>query len=118
MKLRLEQRSHQISTTFKALLQERISSLKNVLQIDEARVTVERRAEASPAFRVAAHLVTPGPDVSAEAVDHTLGAALRKLFEALRQRIGHRNQKRDHRNHGGPIKALLRQAASAGQCRA
>ena len=118
MKLHLEQRSHPISTTFKALLRERLGSLKNALQIDEARVTVERRAEASPAFRVAAHLVTPGPDVSAEAVDHTLGAALHKLIEGLRQRIGHRNQKRDQCSHGGPIKALLSRAATSRHCRA
>jgi hypothetical protein len=67
---------------------------------------------------VAAHLVAPGPDVSAEAVDHTLGAALHKLMLALRQRIGLRNQKRDQRPRGGPIRAFLKQAASTRPCRA
>ncbi|NBV86064.1 MAG: hypothetical protein EBS01_07335 [Verrucomicrobia bacterium] len=118
MKLRLKQHSHQIPITFKALLRQRLETLTNALRIDEAHVTVERRSEASPAFRLAAHLVTPGPDVSAEAVDHTLGAALQKLVAALRQRIGHRNQKRDQRSHGGPIRALFGQPAPGRQCRA
>ncbi len=58
---------------------------------------VERRLEGSPAFRVSAHLVTPGPDVSTEAVDHTLRAALEKVITQLETRIDHRHQKRARR---------------------
>lgn len=96
MKLLLQQISHEASPAFKDLLTERLGCLSKSLQIDEARVTIERM-ESSPPFRMTAHLVTPGPDVTAEALDHTLRAALQKLFEGLSERISHRNQKRDRR---------------------
>ena len=68
MKLILTHRHHQPSPAFTALVKERLESLREALQIDEARVFIERRLEASPAFLVTAHLVTPGPDVFADAV--------------------------------------------------
>jgi hypothetical protein len=85
MKLILQHRHHQPSPAFTALLKQQLDLRQ--LRIDEARVLVERRLEASPAFRVAAHLVTPGPDVLAEDVDHTPGAALRKTIAQLEARI-------------------------------
>jgi ribosome-associated translation inhibitor RaiA len=99
MKLNLQHRHHQSSPAFIALLKEQLDLLQ--LRIDEARVLVERRLEASPAFRVAAHLVTPGPDVFAEGVDHTLRAALQKTIAQLEARIDHRHLKRARRrqNH-------------------
>lgn len=93
MKLSLTHHHHQPSPSFIALIKQRIESLGGALQIEEARVLVERRCEESPAFRVTAHLVTPGPDVVAEAVDHTLRAALGKLFGKLEARIDHREEK-------------------------
>lgn len=96
MKLLLQQISHEASPAFKDLLIERLGCLSRNLQIDEARITIQRM-ESSPPFRMTAHLVTPGPDVTAEAADHTLRAALQKLVESLSERISHRNQKRDRR---------------------
>ena len=103
MKLILTHRHHQPSPSFTALVKERIESLREALQIDEARVLIERRLEESPTFRVTAHLVTPGPDVMAEAVDHTLRAALGKMFGKLETRIDQRHQKRARRGPN-PIK--------------
>jgi ribosome-associated translation inhibitor RaiA len=97
MKLRIDHHHHRPSSSFISLVASEIETLRALLQIDEARVTVERRLEASPAFRVAAHLVTPGPDIRAEAIDHTLCAALYKLVGGLSDRIGHRHQKRVRR---------------------
>ncbi|HEX8311327.1 MAG TPA: HPF/RaiA family ribosome-associated protein [Chthoniobacteraceae bacterium] len=94
MKLILTHRLHESSPSFTALVQEQIESLGETLQIDEARIVIECRPDASPAFRMTAHLVTPGPDVFAEAVDHTLRAALQKLIAQLESRIDHRLQKR------------------------
>ncbi|MCE9610391.1 MAG: HPF/RaiA family ribosome-associated protein [Chthoniobacter sp.] len=94
MKLILSHRHHQPSPSFTALIRQQIEILLPTLQIDEARIFVEHRHEASPAFRVTAHLVTPGPDVFAEAVDHTLRAALQKMIGQLETRIGHRHEKR------------------------
>ena len=97
MKLILQHRHHQPSPSFTELVQKQIESLSEALQIDEARILIERRLESSPPFRVSAHLVTPGPDVLAEAVDHTLRAALQKLIADLESRIDHRHQKRARR---------------------
>lgn len=97
MKLILTHQHHQPVPSLAALVEERLAALREALQIDEARVFIERRLEASPAFRVTAHLVTPGPDVFAEAVDHTLRAALGKMFGKLETRIGDRREKRTGR---------------------
>lgn len=97
MKLILKHSHHQPSPAFAALLRQQLAALGKDLRIDEARVFIEHRREASPPFRVAAHLVTPGPDVFAEAVDHTLRAALQKTIEGLEGRIGHRHQRRARR---------------------
>lgn len=59
--------------------------------LDQAHVLVAREPEASPPFRVAAHLVTPGPDIRAEGADHTFAAALQKAVAQLADRIKHRH---------------------------
>lgn len=97
MKFILQHRHHQPSQFFTTLVRQHIESLRDALRIDEARVLVERRLEASPPFRVAAHLVTPGPDVRAEAEDHTLRAALQKAVAQLEARIDRRRARRTRR---------------------
>ena len=57
-------------------------------------VHVYREHETSPPFRVHVHLVTPGPDVFAEARDHTLAAALAKVMKQLAHEIDTRVGKR------------------------
>ena len=74
-----------------------IFALQPRLQIDEAHVSLERRRDLSPPFRVQMHLVTPGPDVSAEARDHTLRAAIGKALRELEARIDQRWLKRAQR---------------------
>jgi ribosome-associated translation inhibitor RaiA len=112
MKIILTHRHHQPSPSFTALVRQRLESLRETFQIDEARVCIERRLEASPAFRVSAHLVTPGPDVAAEAVDHTLRAAAGKLFGKIEARIEHRHEKRARRGPNPRKKAAPEQARS------
>lgn len=97
MKFILKNLTHPVSPAFSSTLKERVHSLSEVLRIDEAQILIERREKSSPAFKVAAHLVTPGPDVRAEAVDHTLRAALTKLFDALKSRIAWRRRKQSRR---------------------
>ena len=117
MKLILTHRHHQPSPSFTALVKQRLEALREALQIDEARVLIERRLDASPAFRVSAHLVTPGPDVLAEAVDHTLRAALGKMFGKLEARIDHRRQKRVRREPNPRKNTSPAQLASLGTLR-
>jgi hypothetical protein len=96
MKLTLDHRHHEPSPQFTALIEKEIQALEPVLRIDEARVSIERQ-EASPPFRVSARLVTPGPDVQADATDHTLRAALSKLIRRIRDKIAHRSGKQGRR---------------------
>jgi ribosomal subunit interface protein len=105
MKLILRTKPHKTSPAFAAAVQQQMEELNRTLQIDEARVVVTRRPETSPAFQVAAHLVTPGPDVFANAVDHTLAAALKKAVGQLARRIRQRHSKRARRirNNSGQL---------------
>lgn len=102
MKFILKNLTHPVSPAFSSSLKDRVYSLNQTLRIDEAQILIERRERGSPAFKVAAHLVTPGPDVRAEAVDHTLKAALTKLFDALKARIDWRRKKQSKRLSKGP----------------
>ena len=94
MKLILQHRHHQPSASLIALLHEQLKAIGEIRQIDEARILIERRHEDSPPFRIAAHLVTPGPDLFAEAVEHTLRAALQKIVSQIEAELARRMQKR------------------------
>ncbi len=93
MKIILKHLHHIPSPSLTALIAQQLEAVGRTRQIDEARVLVERRLEASPPFFVSAHLVTPGPDVFAEACDHTLRAALQKTMAQLTANIDHRHLK-------------------------
>ena len=60
-------------------------------QIDEAQVRIAKDHDVSPPFRVHVHLVTPGPDIAAEARDHTLAAALGKVVKRITEEIKRRS---------------------------
>jgi ribosome-associated translation inhibitor RaiA len=94
MKLILKHIHHSPSASFTALIEQQLNEIGKSLRIDEARVVIERRLEASPPFHISAHLVTPGPDVFAEAMDHTLRAALLKAVGQIEARIEHKHAKR------------------------
>jgi ribosome-associated translation inhibitor RaiA len=94
MKLTIRHIHHSPSGSFTALIEQHLDAIGKSLQIDEARVVIERRLEASPPFHISMHLVTPGPDVFAEAMDHTLRAALLKTVGQIETRLDHRRMKR------------------------
>jgi ribosome-associated translation inhibitor RaiA len=77
-----------------AWVEEQIRALGATRQIDEANVRLARLADASPAYQVHVHLVTPGPDVFAESRDHTLRAAFAKAMSQLHEQITSRATKR------------------------
>ncbi len=86
---------HNIRSTHEvdSLLEEGILSLEPRLQIDEAHARLERQPELSPAFRVAIHIVTPGPDLQAEGRDHTIHAVIAKALANLNARLHQREHK-------------------------
>jgi ribosome-associated translation inhibitor RaiA len=75
-------------------VEKQIFALGRTRQIDEANIRLIRLENASPAYRVNVHLVTPGPDVFAEGRDHTLRAAFAKVMAQLRTTITSRTTKR------------------------
>ena len=76
-----------------SLVEERILAFEPRLQIDEARVRLECRWEESPAYTVAIHLVTPGPDLQATGRDHTIRAAIGKAVIDLEDKLRERSRK-------------------------
>jgi ribosome-associated translation inhibitor RaiA len=93
MKLITQHHNLRSSDELDSLLEERILAFEPRLQIDEARVRLECRWEESPAYFVAIHLVTPGPDLRAEGRDHTIRAAIGKAVTDLEDKLGHRARK-------------------------
>lgn len=69
------------------LVEEHLNHLQSLTEIETAQVILERQREATPAFRARLVLVVPGPDYHADAVDHTLAAALHKAVENLKRQI-------------------------------
>lgn len=76
------------------LIEKGVFALQPRVHIDEAIVRVEWNEGQSPAFKAHVHLVTPGPDLEAEGMDHSLRAAVSKMFKALRAKVDARCLKR------------------------
>ena len=87
MRLNLQHHNLRSLDTLDSWVEEKIFALGQVRQIDEANVQLVRLENASPAYQVNVHLVTPGPDVFAESRDHTLRAAFEKAMKQLRDKL-------------------------------
>jgi ribosome-associated translation inhibitor RaiA len=78
---------------WQGLVEAQVNKLKLLAAIASARITLERRHEVKPAFRVLALLEVPGPDFHAEASGYTLQAALLKAVKLLERQIRARNSR-------------------------
>jgi len=90
MKLKLTHRNHSPSPSIVEMLDKELKSLQADLQIDEARIHLERSLTESPPFSVSFYLVTPGPDIRVKATDQTLRAAVSKAVARVSSKIGQR----------------------------
>jgi len=115
MKLTLTHRNHAPSKSIVEMIDKELESLQHDLQIDEARVHLERSMTDSPPFTASFRLVTPGPDVIVSSTDHTLRAAILKAFRSIAKKIDHRHSKRTHRREAAPAIELTRRRPSGGQ---
>lgn len=97
MKIVAHYLNHEPSASFTEHLEKELRCFGAIRQIDEARASLELHPEMSPQFRVSLHLVTPGPDFTAEAVDHTMRAALGKAIKELHGKIEDRLANRRRR---------------------
>jgi hypothetical protein len=79
------------------MIEDGLFSLADRVRVEEARVVIERRWDGQVPFRASTHIVTPGPDITADGVDHTIQAAvlkmLRSLNEGVRQRMARRSER-------------------------
>jgi ribosome-associated translation inhibitor RaiA len=94
MKLNVQHLNIRSLDSLDSWVEKQIFALGRARQIDEANIRLIRLENASPAYRVNVHLVTPGPDVFAEGRDHTLRAAFSKVIARLRDKISTRAAKR------------------------
>ena len=79
------------------LLKQRLGLMHSLIPISVAVIVLEHRQGDSPPFRVFASLAVPGPDIHAEARDHTLSAAWLKVAAALREQIQQRKVRQELR---------------------
>lgn len=70
------------------------------MSITAAAVVVEHRRYGAPPFRAFVSLAVPGPDIHAEACDHTLEAVWLKVTAALRKQIEKRKSHQKPRLNG------------------
>lgn len=115
MKTKLTHRNHVPSKSIVEMIDTELKALEPDLQIDEARVHLERSLTDSPPFNASFHLVTPGPDVIVKSNDHTLRAAILKAFQRIAAKIGHRHVKRSHRKEKAPSIELMRRRPAGNQ---
>jgi ribosome-associated translation inhibitor RaiA len=94
MKLNVQHMNIRSLDTLDSWVEKQVLALGRARQIDEANIRLVRLEDASPAYQVNVHLVTPGPDVYAETRDHTLRAAFAKAMMQLREQITSRSTKR------------------------
>jgi ribosome-associated translation inhibitor RaiA len=78
-------------------LERSLDQLRSLVSISATVVVLERQRAGTPAFRAFVSLAVPGPDIHAEACDHTLEAAWLKVINALRRKIVHRKSWQDAR---------------------
>lgn len=102
----------------RAWLGKQLERLHRLIPVSAAEVVLEQQRDHAPAFRAHVHLAVPGPDIHADARDHTLEAVWLKVAKNLRQQIERRKTRqqlrlKSHRQHLLP--ASRWSGAAAGQ---
>lgn len=104
MKLTIRHRRLRSFHALDSMVEDHLFALTEFARIEDASVLLEHRAEESPAYRAEVRIAVPGPDLSVEAVDHTVAdafrRAVRELEGKLRERAEHRARRLvTHRKH-------------------
>jgi len=93
MKLTLKHTNIPSTDKLDSWVEGKVMPLGQERQIDEANIELICHVDGSPAYEAKVHLVTPGPDIFAEARDHTIRAACEKVWTKLRKTIASRTSK-------------------------
>lgn len=86
-----------VSKESRRRLEQSLERLQGLVSISATAVVLEHQRNGAPAFRAFVSLAVPGPDIHAEAFDHTFEAAWLKVIAALRRKIEYRNARKDAR---------------------
>ena len=81
-------------------LKQQLEKLHGLIPVSAAEIVLERERNGAPAFRAQVHLAVPGPDIHADARDHTLEAVWLKVAKRLRQQIERRKFQQQLRHKG------------------
>lgn len=95
MKIQFHIRGLNLNSGSRHWLEQSLGKLQSLISITAAAVVVEYEREAAPAFRAYVSLAVPGPDIHAEARDHTLEAVWLKITTALRKQIEQRKSRQE-----------------------
>jgi hypothetical protein len=97
--MRIEFQIHGLNSTAKLRrwLGQPLERLRGLIPVSTAAVLLERRRDAAPAFRAFVLLAVPGPNIHAEAREHTLQAVWLKVIAVLRRQIADRESRRKAR---------------------
>jgi hypothetical protein len=93
MKIQFHIRRVNITARVRNTLRESLERLQRFIPISASPVVLEHRWDGAPAFRALMLLVVPGPNIQAEARDHTLGVAWLRVRGALSKQIEQRKAK-------------------------
>ncbi len=120
MKIQFHLRGLNLASGLRDRLAQSIENMERLIPVSAAAVVLEYARDNGTAFRAFALLAVPGPDIHAEARDHTLAAAWLKLTHALRRQIERRRTRREVRwKRNGPLRApVVRQGRSMAGLRA
>lgn len=100
MKLTIRHRRLRSFHALDSMVEDHLFALAELGQIDDALVLLEHRVEESPAYRAEVRIAVPGPDLSAEAVDHTVANAFRRAVSELEGKLRDRTTRRERRQVG------------------
>jgi hypothetical protein len=97
MKIEFHIRGLNATASLRHWLEQPLNRLRGLVGVSTADVVIERQREVTPPFRAFVHLAVPGPDLRAEAREHTLEAVWLKVISALRKEVGERAGRRKAR---------------------
>jgi ribosomal subunit interface protein len=100
MKIQFRIRGLNANANLRSWLEKQLERLHNLIPVSTAEIVLERERNGAPAFRAQVHLAVPGPDIQADARDHTLEAAWLKVAKKLRQQIERRKFQQQLRHKG------------------
>ena len=98
MKIQFRIHSLNANANLRGWLGKQLERLHKLIPVSTADVVLERGRNSAPAFRAQVHLAVPGPDIHADARDHTLEAAWLKVSKKLLHQIERRKMQQQLRH--------------------